>query len=392
VSVDTEIKGSPASIEGAAEWLRGTLGKAISSGADALAGARSTAASDWDGEAGRSFTSTMGSAVDRADTLEAAASSVAGSLDAYATRLGSLQHRMADIRGAASAAGLTVSGYVIEDPGPGPANPGQPPVGPISPAAADAYNAAVTAYNEHQDKIRAYNRAATDADAVQTELVAAARALQDEYRGLEGPDWVLNASDIAGGLAGAVMEFNASALRGTADYLAGLSRAHLDRLRANPSGLSTLYDDLDHWSRVAQDADDLARNADDLARTSRSFPLKAGGALAAVGIGLDIAGGEDPVQAVASGAGGFAASVAAGAATGAVIGSFVPIPGVGTAAGAVIGAGVGIFTSGAIDSLFENGPDVGAAVDAGVDALADTGEAIGDGVGAVIDGIGGLFD
>jgi hypothetical protein len=79
-------------------------------------------------------------------------------------------------------------------------------------------------------------------------------------------------------------------------------------------------------------------------------------------------------------------------ATGAVVGSFVPIPGVGTAAGAVIGAGVGIFTSGAIDSLFENGPDVGAAAEAGWDAVADTGEAIGDAAGSVGDAIGGLFD
>lgn len=69
------------------------------------------------------------------------------------------------------------------------------------------------------------------------------------------------------------------------------------------------------------------------------------------------------MQAVASGGAGFLASVGAGAATGAVIGSFVPIPGVGTAVGAVIGAGVGIFTSGAVDSLFENGPDVGEAFD-----------------------------
>ena len=38
--VDTEIQGSPSSIEGAADWLRGTLGKAVTSGADAMAAAR----------------------------------------------------------------------------------------------------------------------------------------------------------------------------------------------------------------------------------------------------------------------------------------------------------------------------------------------------------------
>jgi hypothetical protein len=58
----------------------------------------------------------------------------------------------------------------------------------------------------------------------------------------------------------------------------------------------------------------------------------------------------------------------------------------------VIGAGVGIFTSGAIDSRFENGPDVGEAAEAGWDAVKDTGGANADGVGAVGGAIGGLFD
>ncbi len=93
-----------------------------------------------------------------------------------------------------------------------------------------------------------------------------------------------------------------------------------------------------------------------------------------------------------SNGGGFAASVIAGAATGAVVGSFIPVPGVGTAVGAVVGAGVGVFTSGAIDSLFEDGPDVMDAWDAGLESLGDTGGAIADGVGGLVDGVGGLFD
>ncbi|GAB2449927.1 hypothetical protein GCM10027062_33940 [Nocardioides hungaricus] len=388
--IDTEIQGSPASVESAASWLRSDLGKAVSSSADKLAGARSTASSDWDGAAGEAFTARIGSAVGRVDTLEAGITSVAGSLETYASRLSTLQNRMADIRGAAQTAGLTVTAYVIQDPGPGPANPGPPPAGAVSPAAADAYEGAVASWNDYQAKVQAYNTAATDAAAVRTELTAAAQAVQDEYTGLEGPDWVLTAADIAGGLAGAAMEFNSSALRGTSEYLARQAQEYLERIRANPGAFTNA--DLNYWDDVARNADDVARNADDLARSSRTFPLKLGGALAVAGIGLDIASGEDPVQAVASGGGGFLASVAAGAGAGAVVGTFVPIPGVGTAAGAIIGAGVGIFTSGAIDSLFENGPDVGEAFNSGVDALADTGEAIGDGVGAVVDGIGGLFD
>ena len=90
---------------------------------------------------------------------------------------------------------------------------------------------------------------------------------------------------------------------------------------------------------------------------------------------------------------GVGASALTGAAMGATFGSVVP--GVGTAVGAVvgtaIGAGVAIFADGAIDSLFENGPDVGAAAEAGVEALADTGEAIADGVSSVAGTVGGWF-
>ncbi len=53
--------------------------------------------------------------------------------------------------------------------------------------------------------------------------------------------------------------------------------------------------------------------------------------------------------------------------------------------------GVGVFTSGMIDGLWEKGGDVSDAVLAGADALADAGVAIGDVGGAVVDGIGGLF-
>ncbi|MGY2704214.1 hypothetical protein [Nocardioides sp. HB32] len=208
--VDTEIKGSPGSIEAAADWLRSSLGKAVSSSADALAAARSTAASDWQGQTGSTFAGTMGTAVGRADALASAASGVAGALDAFATKLANLQNRMADIRGTAQGAGLVVTAYLIQEPGAGPADPGPPPTGPISPEAANAYNAAVDAWNEQQDKIRAYNKAAADAAETRSELTAATQGLQDEYRGLEGPDWVLNAADIAGGFAGGVMEFNAS--------------------------------------------------------------------------------------------------------------------------------------------------------------------------------------
>ncbi|MDH6680594.1 hypothetical protein M2284_004823 [Rhodococcus sp. LBL1] len=68
-------------------------------------------------------------------------------------------------------------------------------------------------------------------------------------------------------------------------------------------------------------------------------------------------------------------ALATGALAGAAIGTTVP--GLGTAVGAVVGVGVGLFTSGAIDSLYQNGGDVSDAIGAGFDAVGDAGAAVG---------------
>ncbi len=100
-----------------------------------------------------------------------------------------------------------------------------------------------------------------------------------------------------------------------------------------------------------------------------------GGALAVAGVAYDIYNGKPVEQAVVSGAVGFGASVAAGAA----IGTLIPVPVVGTAAGAVSGAVVGLFASGMVDSLYQNGTDsIGQAFDDGVKAVGDTGKTIGN--------------
>lgn len=88
-------------------------------------------------------------------------------------------------------------------------------------------------------------------------------------------------------------------------------------------------------------------------------------------------------SAIASDAGGYAASLATGAVAGTAVGTVV---------GTVVGAGVGVFTFGMIDGLVENGGDVSDAAAAGMGTLADTGEALVDVAGSVVDVISGLFD
>lgn len=396
MSLDTEVRGEPGAIERAASWMRDTLRPTVDRCGDVLARSSSRAGSGWRGPAGEKFAATAREAVGKADRLNGDVGSVAVALDSFAAALRTAQSEMAAIRADAAGAGLAVHGFEIEKPGAGPARPGPMTLHLETPQSAiDAHEAAVAAYEEHQAKIRAWNTAVALAGEVRSRLDVSSKALGDQYRGLKGAQWLLTPADVAGGLAGAAMEFNASALRTTARWLGQQAAVELERaLASDPAvvGRQRWYGDLDQARNAASSADDIVRRADDLETKSGRFPLRLGGALAVAGIGYDIATGKDPIQATASGASGFFAAVGAGAATGAVVGSFVPIPGVGTAAGAVVGAGVGIFTSGAMDSLFENGPDVGAAAEAGWEAVTDTGEAIGDAAGAVGDAIGGLFD
>lgn len=390
MSIDTELTGSPGSIEAAARWLEGSLAAAVGEGGERVVAARRAASADWRGASATGFVSRMGVAVAKIDLVHDGASSAARELAAYAATLRRLQARMAEIRAGARAAGLGVSGYVVEPPGAAPSHPGPSPVGQVSPTLVDAHAMALDAFAAHQARVEAYQRAAAAAAAVREELRGGVLALEDEYRGLTGPGMALTAMDIAGGFRTAGVLANASALRTAGEQLGKQADDYLELITRDPRGFGN--PDLDHWDAQKLKGADMAAEAKDVETRAKGTALKLGGALTVVGVGLDLAAGESPTQAVVSNGGGFAASVIAGAGTGAFVGSFIPVPGVGTAVGAVVGAGVGVFTSGAIDSLFEDGPDVMEALDAGVESLTDTGGAIVDGVGGVVDGIGGLFD
>lgn len=399
-SLDTELPGDPGSVTALGAWLSDTLAPEVDSAGTTLTQARTTAIGDWTGTAGQEFAATMRAATTRTDELQSHVRGAGAAVTVFGEELRALQQEMAGIRSDAAAAGLTVRGFRIQSPGTGPALPGPMPEDALGTPLEGRHAAAVAAYEEHQRLIRAWNTAVEQVEDVWRRYVAAGEPLQDRYRGLSGAQWTLTAADIAGGMAGGVMAYQATALRGSGQYYRGLAARHLEWARnADPavSGRARWYADYDEALRKGQYADDLLRNADDLDGASRGIPLKLGGALAIAGIGYEIYNGKDPVQATVSGGLGFGASVAAGAA----IGTMIPVPVVGTAVGALVGAGVGIFTSGMVDNLFEGG-SVGDALGAGWDAVEDTGaaigdgleaagDAIGDGIESVGDAIGGLF-
>ena len=422
MSIETEIKGSPGSVEGAATWLRSSLEPQLTAAADAANDSRRNAEMSWSSTAGEEFVDMARRARDKVDELAAAAKKMAGDLDDFAEKLRRSQDQMGDVRSTARGKGLTVAGFVVEHPGAGPSRP--PAYVEGTPEEVEDHDRRVAAYNAHQELLQAYYDAESEAARIDRYYATACRELQNDYLPGTHAAWILTLGDIVGETAaaaiGATVALNRSRLLASAQDLVEDATRAIEDLQAHPERymkrkwffFQTLDEARLEADRLAiqgklDEAQDLLRQADELADSRALRYLgRAGKVLGPLGIGLGVYNdwqeGETTTQiAVSQGvsagvgaAAGFGASVGTAALVGAAAGSVVP--GVGTAVGAVVGtvvgAGIAIFADGAIDSLFENGPDVGEAWDEGVEALTDTGDAIADGVSSVGDTIGGWFD
>lgn len=417
MSVDTEIKGEPGQVEGAADWLRHQLAGKLDDAVDRLNGARKDAESSWNSAAGDEFAGVMKRARDATDDLHSAAKDMAKDLDTFASKLRRRQNEMADVRRGAGRAGLTVAGFVVQDPGPGPERPPNHFVGTQTEVA--EHNQRVRAYDDHQALVRAYNDAVREAGRVDRQYAAACRELQKDYTVSQHAAWLATTGEILGeGGAAALGSYIAgqrSTLTTRAQDLVDEAQRAIRDLQAHPERyMKRKWIFFKTIDQAKLDADKLAIQGkideasdllDEAARLddttgARSAKIlgRVGKVLGPLGLGLgiysDYQEGESTTQIAVSQGVSFAAGVGTGVAVGAAVGSVVPVAGtaVGAVVGGVIGAGVSIFSDGAIDSLFENGPDVGKAWDAGVDALEDTGETIASGISSAADTVGGWFD
>ncbi|MBB4853576.1 uncharacterized protein YukE [Mycobacteroides chelonae] len=372
--IDTKIEGSPEEVRTAAVWLRDTLGGHISNAVDQIVNARNAARAGWQGDSGDAFAARMASGSAKADGLETAARDSARAFDNYAAEIQQAQSDMQRVRDDATAAGLTLNDFFIQEPGPAPPAPGSPPSGEAAtPQAVCAYSDAVAASDRHAKLVEAYNTAMTNAEFARKIEKLATDTLNNVWADITSK-WFFVVGDLINGAAGTLAAAYSSTLLRHSQFLADESARFLDLARNAPPGTAaaTMYQDV-YMSRALA-ADDIARAGTSVEVRADRIGMKAGGALAVGGVVYDIAHGKDVEQAIVSGGVGFGASVLAGAA----IGTAIPVPIVGTAAGAVGGAVVGIFTSGAVDSLYQNGiVGIGDAIGDGADAVADTGKAIG---------------
>lgn len=386
MTLHTEIPGNPGELRTVAAWLRDTLGEGLDRTIDALR-ASATPDAGWRGEAADAFRARTTDLRTRADDLHRAITTGASALDRFATALADAQARVADIRSGALTAGLTVTPTAI-------LAPLVVPVRPVAGTLPQAdYDRALRQYTLTSARWTAYHRAETQLGTVSTDLTAALTALETAEQ--SSTSVVVPTLDmLLGGTIGALTDLHVGALRGWADLLLEQSA----RLRANTQlpgaalNPNLFYRDLDDAAALAARSAAVSDDALRAARIGRAAGWAAGGVLTGVSIWMDVQQGESVAQAATSNVVGFGASIAAGAA----IGTLIPVPVVGTVAGAVVGGVVGIFTSGMVDGLFENGPDVGAAVSQGWEDLKDTGEAIGDAVGTaagwVGDGLSNAWD
>ncbi|MGA6204597.1 hypothetical protein [Nocardia testacea] len=354
MSIDTKIDGDPASIRAAAAWLRDTLAGQLSTSVTDLDRVRGLAESGWDGESGDAFATKTRETADKANGFVTEVRKYATELDALAGQVQQAQLDMSSIRTEAGEAGLTVNDQTIEKPAEDDAT------------GLAAYNTAVLAADQVRDREGFW--------------ASTWKNMQNDLK----DKWFLVIGDMINGAAGALATTHSSMLLQSSAAASSEALKALLEAKNAPAGTprEVVYRDMD-WSRQQMlKAGDLLDQADTTKTKAAKIGFRVGGALAVAGIAYDIYNGKPAEQAIVSGAAGFGASVAAGAAVGAAVGTIVPGPGnlVGAAAGTVVGAATGIFTSGAVDSLYSDGLSVGSAIDGGMEALEGTGEAIGGGL------------
>ena len=414
--IDTEVKPDSASIRAIADWVTARSRDVHGTGSQVY-GARNDSECSWEGAASEQFRSTLTIAGQKIDELAGDLGETAGALNAHADDVDTVTTRMAQARDIARSGGLTINGYLIEDPGPAPADP--IPLCPEStPRQQQIHEQATQAQSAHAMKVQKYMEATDVATQAKDKLIHSQSTFSKFAAGYAEKS-PFNIADISTGLAGAIAD-RTSKFRAAARAMdPGIERA----ARYARSGRINLFaqaraDALEIERRLAKQAElnkalasrtarmvdrlptgvtnalqrtlSFGMNADDFANPLLRGSIKLGGKLpvvggviSAAGVGYDLVEGKDPATSIASGAGSF---VAGSLATAAIASAGGPV-GWAVAGGALVSAGVGF-------AIEEWGDDMaGAAGEAAKwtgDRIEDAGAWVGDRVSDVGDAVSGL--
>ncbi len=386
--LDTTLDADEAAFCDVAASLSGPVTDSLAVSTSALVFARGDRG-DWSGDAADAFRSRMTSVLSSADDATDASARVAAGFQQFADSVGGARVRIDGIRERAAGAGLTLTQTSIVRPAQPPAPPDEL-TGAVTAAQVRAFDDARTARALALARQSAFADAAAEMESTRADLDHAEIDLDRVVSDVDA--LLIPALDfVTGAGIGVLIDEGVVAMRGQAAFLEAASARALATTTlpgaADFSGV--FYSDLDRAAQLAAQSGAVADDAARLVRAGKAAGWVVGGVLTGVSIYNDIEAGESTTQAVVSNGGGFLASVGAGAAIGGMIGTVVPGPGnvVGVVVGSVVGGVVGIVTSGAIDSIFENGWDVGDAFENGWNDLRDSGAAVADlvaqGTGAV---------
>ena len=391
--LDTKLDGSPGSIRAVGDWLRRDFGEGAEDIADTAHRQKTRTESHWTGEAGTAFAGRVKELAKAGDGAKSTASKVATDVDQIASDLERAQNDLAAVRSTASGEGLTVAGTIVKNPGAGPDSPGDLPAG-ADEAQTAAWNKANDRVKAHNLLVEAFNRAVKRAEEIfkgwYDALEKAPGIWEKHHKNLVGLTAPLLASNFEISLVARAYP----ALAGQIDFLNEQVARNLEH--ADAMSRDGVVNDRSRYYQILDEIDDLKTNQiPEATKAVKNIEVPKGvtrglWALDVLATGyaikVDMDNGESTAQAVTSNGVSMVASIAAGAYIGGAIGTAIPVPVLGTAvgvvAGAAVGTVVGAFTSGVIDSVWEEGMtslgDAGKAVEKGWDEIKDTGAAIGD--------------
>ncbi|WP_248581891.1 hypothetical protein [Nocardioides sp. InS609-2] len=218
--IETLVEGSTASVDSAAFWLRDLLKARVDEASDDVIAAKHAAGHGWEGESGDAYVAYTKDIVKVTDEHVDRIERAAGKFDSYSGKLKAIQDRMRDLRGEATAGGLTVRGTEIQEPEPA-RSPGVP-TGELTADQQNQYDADLAAYDDQAARIKLYNRILGDVEGEWTQFV----------------DWVdSNLSPVTKSLEAPALEKLISFVKENAGNLAiGYSLTHGERAMKSKSG------------------------------------------------------------------------------------------------------------------------------------------------------------
>lgn len=157
--LETRVEGDPDNLLATASWVRQQKDKQHASG-DQISGSRNASGS-WQGQAGEGFRGVAGQLMEMVNTVTGSADALYQAMQTHASDLRWVKGEMARALQVAHDGGLTVSGTVIEDPGPAPPPAAQRPPGSPPPTSQEqqAAGAAQQAGAAYQKKVQAFAEA-----------------------------------------------------------------------------------------------------------------------------------------------------------------------------------------------------------------------------------------